>query len=72
MAVVDTVGAGDCALAGLLDSLMRNAGAPAQVHLRWALAAGAAACTAPDFAPPPASMVAVLAEEVVLVGDLGS
>lgn len=64
VAVVDTVGAGDSALAGLLDSLMRNAGAPAAQHLRWALAAGAAACTAPGFAPPRPALVAGLADAV--------
>ncbi|MBV8037874.1 PfkB family carbohydrate kinase [Roseateles sp.] len=62
--VVDTVGAGDSALAGLLDSLMRDAGAPAEQHLRWALAAGAAACTAPGFAPPRPDFVAALAEDI--------
>lgn len=72
VALVDTVGAGDCALAGLLDSLMRDAGAPAAVHLRWALAAAAAACTAPAFAPPPASLVAALAEGVELLDEAAS
>ena len=62
--VVDTVGAGDSALAGLLDSLMRNAGAPAEHHLRWALAAGAAACMVPGFVPPLPGQVAALAEAV--------
>lgn len=66
--VVDTVGAGDAALAGLLDSLMRNAGAPAEAHLRWALAAGAAACTAPGFAPPRPGLVSALAEAVEVQG----
>lgn len=65
--VVDTVGAGDSAMAGLLDSLMRDAGAPAEQHLRWALAAGAAACTAPGFAPPRPPQVAALAEAVEIV-----
>ena len=62
--VVDTIGAGDTALAGLLDSLMRDVAAPAEVHLRWALAAGAAACTAAGFAPPHPSQVAALAAQV--------
>lgn len=64
VAVADTVGAGDAAMAGLLDSLLRNAGAQAEAHLRWALAAGAAACTAPGFAPPQPGQVAALAERV--------
>ncbi|KQY88409.1 PfkB family carbohydrate kinase [Pelomonas sp. Root1444] len=67
--VADTVGASDVATAGLLDSLMRNAGAPVETHLRWALAAGAAACTAPGFAPPKPALVAALAEAVEIVRD---
>jgi fructokinase len=67
--VVDTVGAGDSAMAGLLDSLMRNAGAPADQHLRWALAAGAAACTAPGFSPPRPGLVAALADDVEIIKD---
>ncbi|MGM9484729.1 carbohydrate kinase family protein [Roseateles sp. NT4] len=67
--VVDTIGAGDSAMAGLLDSLMRDAGAPAEVHLRWALAAGAAACTAPGFAPPRPGHVAALVDAVEILKD---
>ena len=67
--VIDTVGAGDSAMAGLLDSLMRNAGAPAADHLRWALAAGAAACMAPGFAPPRPGLVAGLADDVEIMAD---
>jgi fructokinase len=67
VAVVDTVGAGDSALAGLLDSLMRDAGAPAETHLRWALAAGAAACTAPGFQAPGPGLVAALADDIQVV-----
>ncbi|RZL31826.1 MAG: carbohydrate kinase [Rubrivivax sp.] len=66
--VVDSIGAGDSALAGLLDSLMRDARAPVAQHLRWAVAAGAAACTAAGFTPPKPSAVAALAEGVGL-GD---
>ena len=65
--VVDTVGAGDAATAGLLDSLMLDASAPAERHLRRALAAGTAACTAPGFAPPRPAQVAALAERVEIV-----
>jgi fructokinase len=43
---------------------MRNAGAPAEQHVRWALACGAAACTAPGFSPPRPALVAALAEGV--------
>lgn len=67
--VVDTVGAGDSSLAGLLDSLMRNPKAPAAEHLRWALAAGAAACTAPGFSPPRPALVSALAEDIEIVSD---
>jgi fructokinase len=67
--VVDTVGAGDAALAGLLDSLMRNAGAPAEQHVRWSLAAGAAACTAPGFSPPSPPLVAALADGVEIAPE---
>lgn len=62
--VADTVGAADTTMAGLLDSLMRNAGASAAQHLRWALAAGAGARTAHGFAPPRSALVAALAEAV--------
>jgi fructokinase len=67
--VVDTVGAGDSSLAGLLDSLMRDATAPAEQHLRWALAAGAAACTAPGFSAPQPGHVAALSEGVRILQD---
>lgn len=63
-AVVDSAGADDAALAGLLDSLMREPGAAPGQHLRWALAAGAAACTDHGFAPPPDTLVAALAAGV--------
>jgi fructokinase len=48
---------------------MRDAGAPAEQHLRWALAAGAAACTAPGFAPPRPTFVAALADAVEIIRD---
>lgn len=64
VAVVDTVGAGDSAMAGLLDSLMRDVSAPAEQHLRWALAAQAAACMATGFAPPRPGLVSTLARAV--------
>lgn len=65
--VFDTVGAGDAALAGLLDSLMRDAGASVEQHLRRALAAGAAACMAPGFAPPTPALVEALLARVEIV-----
>lgn len=42
--VVDTIGAGDAAMAGLMYSLMNGATQDPEEHLRWAVAAGAAAC----------------------------
>jgi fructokinase len=64
IAVVDTVGAGDAAMAGLLFSLMRSPNAQAQLHLRWALAAGAAACQVAGAAPLCAAQLALLAAQV--------
>ncbi|MDI4632400.1 carbohydrate kinase [Pelomonas sp. V22] len=43
--VVDTVGAGDASMAGLLFSLLTRPVGPVQSHLQFAMAAGAAACT---------------------------
>lgn len=65
--VADTVGAGDAAMAGLLDSLMRQPRALTSQHLRNALAAGAAACMSPGFAPPSPALVAALAEDVEIL-----
>lgn len=65
--VADTVGAGDAALAGLLDSLMRQPGAALPEHLRWAVAAGTAACLGAGFSPAPASRVGQLAAQVALL-----
>lgn len=57
VAVVDTVGAGDASVAGLLHSLARNPGAPLRAHLHAALAAGSAACLQAGATPPrPADM----------------
>ncbi|MET0518823.1 MAG: carbohydrate kinase, partial [Burkholderiaceae bacterium] len=61
--VVDTVGAGDAAMAGLIHSLLRDeaggGGDPAR-HLRWALAAGAAACMGAGAHPPTLAVAAAL------------
>jgi fructokinase len=55
--VVDTVGAGDASVAGLLHSLARHPGRPLQAHLHAALAAGSAACLQAGANPPhPADM----------------
>lgn len=55
--VVDTVGAGDASVAGLLHSLARHPGRALQGHLHAALAAGSAACLQAGATPPqPATM----------------
>ena len=50
--VADTVGAGDASIAALLFSLMKHPAAGMDLHLRYAVAGGAAACVAPGAAPP--------------------
>jgi len=62
IAVVDTVGAGDAAVGGLLYSLMQQPSADWAVHLRFAVATGAAACLQAGATPPTlASVEQVLA-----------
>ena len=57
VAVVDTVGAGDASIAGLLHSLSRQPARSLQSHLHAALAAGSAACLQAGATPPtPAAM----------------
>lgn len=57
VAVLDTVGAGDASVAGLLHSLARHPDRPLQAHLHAALAAGSAACLQAGATPPlPAAM----------------
>ncbi|WP_377152764.1 carbohydrate kinase [Roseateles sp. UC29_93] len=50
--VVDTVGAGDASVAGLLHSLTRHADRDLLAHLHAALAAGSAACLQSGATPP--------------------
>jgi fructokinase len=52
VAVADTVGAGDASIGALLYSLMQHPARGDGEHLRFAVAAGAAACTAPGATPP--------------------
>lgn len=52
IAVVDTVGAGDASIAALACSMMLHAGREPLQHLRFAVAAGAAACLAAGATPP--------------------
>jgi fructokinase len=57
VAVIDTVGAGDASVAGLLHSLARHPARALQAHLHAALAAGSAACLQAGATPPhPESM----------------
>ena len=52
IAVVDTVGAGDASIGALLYSFIARPDDTLEAHLRFAVAAGAAACTAPGATPP--------------------
>ena len=58
--VVDTVGAGDASMGALLYSLAAHPGEDGGVHLRVAVAAGAAACTHAGAAPPARAQVRAL------------
>jgi fructokinase len=62
--VVDTVGAGDASVAGLLHSLARHPGRPLQAHLHAALAAGSAACLQAGATPPPPADMQRLVEQL--------
>ena len=62
--VVDTVGAGDCSLAGFLSSSLHQPDATWDIHLRAAVAAGAGACLAAGATPPSALTHASLMEQV--------
>ena len=64
--VVDSVGAGDTSLAGLLHSVMRNPDAGWDTHLRASVAAGAGACMAAGAVAPSPELRARLAQEVVV------
>lgn len=50
--VLDTVGAGDASMGGLIYSLMQQPEAGGETHLAWAIAAGATACLAVGATPP--------------------
>lgn len=62
--VVDTVGAGDASIAGLIASRMRSPDSSAAFHLGFAIAAGAAACQHAGATPPTLKAVQALLEEV--------
>ncbi|WP_028455605.1 carbohydrate kinase family protein [Chitinilyticum litopenaei] len=55
MKVVDTVGAGDASMGGLIWSLMQHPQADGATHLRHAVAAGSLACTRAGANPPEAA-----------------
>lgn len=55
--IVDTVGAGDASIGGLLASLMQHPDAGWDVHLRRAVATGAAACLQAGATPPSPEIV---------------
>jgi fructokinase len=57
MEVVDTVGAGDASIGGLLYSLMTEREAGWTAHLRFSVATGAAACLQAGATPPPLALV---------------
>jgi fructokinase len=58
--VVDTVGAGDASIAALAWSMMHRADAAPLQHLRFSVAAGAAACLAPGASPPSLAAIEAL------------
>lgn len=62
--VVDTVGAGDCSLAGLLSSVLHHPELGWDAHLRASVAAGAGACLAAGATPPSEQLLDRLAGEV--------
>jgi fructokinase len=64
--VVDTIGAGDASISALLYSLTQRPEANGDAHLRFAVAAGAAACTRAGAIPPTLGEVAALAPEVTV------
>ena len=70
--VVDTVGAGDCSLGGLLCSLLQAPDADWGMHLRAAMAAGAGACLTSGARPPDVATLARLAGEVEVRGPVTS
>ena len=58
--VVDTVGAGDACMAGLVASRLAEPEAAVDRHLGWAVASGSAACLAAGAVPPDRASVARL------------
>jgi fructokinase len=67
VAVVDTVGAGDASIGALLYSLMARPSRDGSEHLRFAVAASAAACAAAGATPPALAEVERLLQATVAV-----
>jgi len=74
--VVDSVGAGDAAMAGLICSLyslprtlsaegIQSEDTQAKDHLSWAIAAGTAACMSAGAVPPSVRVITALRESIV-------
>ncbi|MBB5018997.1 fructokinase [Chitinivorax tropicus] len=64
--VIDTVGAGDASIGGLIHSLMQHPAADMPTHLRYAMGAGAGACMAAGATPPTIQQIQQLAARVVV------
>jgi fructokinase len=64
--VVDTIGAGDASISALLYSLMHRVDVDGAEHLRFAVAAGAAACTQAGAVPPTLGQVVAIAPNVTV------
>ena len=67
--VVDTVGAGDASIGALLYSLMTWPERSGGSHLRFAVAAGTAACRAAGAQPPALDAVLALADAIAVQRD---
>lgn len=63
--IIDTIGAGDACMAGLLCSLLQRPGEAWPAHLRFAVAAGAAACLNAGATPPTPAQVADLIDRII-------
>lgn len=62
--IADSVGAGDASIGGLLFSVMSHPAADWTTHLRWAVAAGTAACLHAGAAPPTLAAVTAVLERL--------
>jgi len=66
--VVDTVGAGDASIGGLLYSLITEPAAGWAAHLRFSVASGAAACLQAGATPPTLALVTRVLTEMKAAG----